>query len=141
MTSCSNLVFRQLEHVDGQHLCFIPLQTVSTFFFETFIEDAVEIVTSLMPEGSSSPTLEVSHRSTQCVVALADPLSIALTGNDISLLPLLARAIINGLVLTLDMGEAYAAHADGKRVGYLIFSKPGQLLFSTQVCVVFMPLF
>ena len=61
-----------------------------------------------------------------------DPLAIALTGNDVTLLPMLCRAMIGGLVLAPGVGEAYAATDENDvLVGYLAFSLPDKLLFST----------
>ena len=103
-------------------------QCPSNTHLDTFVEDAVNIFTSLMPEGTALIRLLGT-----CVriATFTDPLAIALTGNDISLLPLLVRAMISGLVLTPGMSDTYGAYAGEKLVGYLIFSKPGQLLFST----------
>ncbi|GJE92359.1 hypothetical protein PsYK624_085130 [Phanerochaete sordida] len=79
---------------------------------DTFIEDAVDIFVSLMKQ---------------------DPLAVALTGTDASLLPMLCRVMLRGLVLTPGLGEAYAAtDASGALAGFLVFSLPGQLLFSTE---------
>ena len=59
-------------------------------------------------------------------------MAIALTGNDLSLLRDLSKAMISGLVLVPGVGEAYAARDEnGSLVGFLVFSLPGQLLFAT----------
>jgi len=77
-----------------------------------FVEDAVEIFLSLTRE---------------------DPVVVALTGADTSLLPDLCRAMISGLVLAPGVGEAYAArNENGVLVGFLVFSLPGQLLFAAE---------
>ena len=61
-----------------------------------------------------------------------DQFAYALTGTNMTLLPDLITAMMSGLLLEPDMGEAFAAHdEDGVLVGYLIFSLPGKLLFAT----------
>ncbi|GJE92369.1 hypothetical protein PsYK624_085230 [Phanerochaete sordida] len=77
-----------------------------------FVEAAVNIFVGLMEE---------------------DPLAVGLTGGDISLLPMLCRVMVSGLVLAPGIGEAYAATDEhGVVVGFLAFSLPGQLLFATE---------
>lgn len=77
---------------------------------EEIIEEAAQIFSKLMP---------------------ADPLAVALTGGDISLLPVLARAMIKPIALQI--GDMYTAtDENGKVVGFQMWVPPGRLLFNTE---------
>ncbi|EED84505.1 predicted protein [Postia placenta Mad-698-R] len=59
-----------------------------------------------------------------------DPLAVALTGGDISLLPVLARAMIKPIAFQI--GDMYTAtDENGKVVGFQMWVPPGRLLFNT----------
>ncbi|KAI0731598.1 hypothetical protein C8Q72DRAFT_821524 [Fomitopsis betulina] len=76
---------------------------------EQHVEDAVQIFCSLMSE---------------------DPLSIALTGGDVRLLPYLIRAMVGAIAFMC--GELYAAFNEhGAMVGFQGWVAPGDVLFST----------
>ncbi|KAF9809179.1 hypothetical protein IEO21_07516 [Rhodonia placenta] len=66
----------------------------------------------------------------QLVEKPTDPLAVALTGGDISLLPVLARAMIKPIALQI--GDMYTAtDENGKVVGFQMWVPPGRLLFNT----------
>lgn len=68
-----------------------------------------------------------------------DPIGIAFTGNDLSLLPILCKVMVGSLVLAPGVGEAYSARdEDGFLVGFLVFSLPGQLMFLSYVTCICM---
>lgn len=69
----------------------------------------------------------------------ADPMGIAFTGNDLSLLPMLCKVMVGGLVLAPGVGEAYSARDEnGLLIGFLVFSLPGQLLYLSYVACICM---
>ncbi|KAI0739366.1 hypothetical protein C8Q80DRAFT_1111112, partial [Daedaleopsis nitida] len=78
---------------------------------EALAEEAVDIFASIMT---------------------ADPLAIALTGNDLSMIPDLARALIRALLLTPGVSQMWTARDEtGVLAGYTMFALPGQLMLST----------
>ena len=94
---------------------------------EKFVEEGVQIFMGLM---KACAKLDWTCSLTNSLVP--DTLAIALTGADLSLVPMLIRVMISGLVFPPGMGEAYAATDDNNvLVGYLVFSLLGQLLFAT----------
>ncbi|GJE91488.1 hypothetical protein PsYK624_076380 [Phanerochaete sordida] len=79
---------------------------------ESFVQEAADIMASVLDK---------------------DDFSIALTGRDTSLLPLLARAMIGGTALVPGMADVFVATDDsGRLIGFLVCVLPGKLLFSTQ---------
>lgn len=66
------------------------------------------------------------------LIFLVDPLSIALTGGDVRLLPYLIRAMVGAIAFMC--GELYAAFNEhGAMVGFQGWVAPGDVLFSTYV--------
>ncbi|GJE92352.1 hypothetical protein PsYK624_085060 [Phanerochaete sordida] len=60
-------------------------------------------------------------------------MGVALTGGEYTLMPALLRAMLGGLVLAPGVGEAYAAREEeGRLVGFLAFSNPGELMFYSE---------
>ncbi|PCH43211.1 hypothetical protein WOLCODRAFT_90202 [Wolfiporia cocos MD-104 SS10] len=74
----------------------------------------------------SSPTFTVQH-----VAKPTDPLAIALTGGNTSLLPDLAQSMIRPIAFQI--GDMYiASDENGTMIGFTMWVPPGQLLFSTE---------
>ena len=66
------------------------------------------------------------------ICVILDDFSIALTGTNTSLLPLLSRAMIGGTALVPGMADVFVATDDsGRLIGFLVCVLPGKLLFST----------
>lgn len=56
-----------------------------------------------------------------------------MTGDDVSLLPMLARAMVGGTALVPGVGDIFTAtDNDGRIIGFVVATMPGQPLFTTE---------